>query len=1320
MPTESELPLSDAQLGFWYAQKADTSIFALSIADYTRIRGEIDPALFETALRQVVAETEALRVRFVERDNVPSQLVMPPFDWPMTYQDVSSEADPIAAAEAWMRADLARPIDVCRGPLFTYALFKAAPQDFLWYARNHHIVMDAYGGSLIARRLAEVYSALSGGFPVDRSPFGSLAALVEEDAAYRASESFEADRRFWLDLMSGCPPPLTLSNRKSTPSAQFLRLTTELPSTTVTQLQRFAQRLRLTVPQLAAAAVAIFIHRLTEAEDVVLGQYLAARMTATSSQTPGMMRNIVPMRLAIEPTMSVKALMIQVRRMALQALRHQRYPIADLRRDLRRIAKPIFGPIINIMPFQADLLFAGHPGARHAISNGHVDDLDFHFVAPPLGSGAFRIEFNANSALYDEEALARLQRRLLRLLAAIDDPDELIGRLDILPPEERREILVAWNQTASDYPRDRCIHELFEEQAQRTPDRVAIVFERRWMTYRELNEQAERIARELSLLGVGPDERVGLHVERSLEMVVGLLGILKAGGAYVPLDPSYPQDRLAFILDDARPRVLLTQQSLRDRLRPADADILCLDDLSMGEIRAERARAERKPQASDLAYVLYTSGSTGQPKGVQIPHRALVNFLKAMEHEPGITDEDKLLSVTSLSFDIAGLELLLPLVVGAQVTIAASDVAADGFRLASLMKTCGATIMQATPGTWRLLLAAGWEGGQDLKILCGGEAWSAELARALSARCASLWNMYGPTETTVWSSALRIEANQPVLIGPPIANTTFYVLDAFGQPVPIGVAGELHIGGDGLARGYLNRPELTQERFIADPFRDEPGARMYKTGDRVRQRPDGRIEFLGRLDQQVKISGFRIELGEIESVLRLHPEVQDAVVVARDGGAGDRRLFAYVTGNGDEPISIGGLRSFLRQKLPDHMLPSAVLPLDAFPLTPNGKVDRAALLLPDEIRRDAHEAYVAPRTHLEELLAGLWRDLLRVKQVSVYDNFFDLGGNSLLMLQLSLEVEKATGQSFPLTFVYDAPTVAGMAEILGGQRSAPSFSPLVLLRPGASGPPVFIVHGVGGSAVELIPIAKSISVDHPVYGIQAKGFEGTGAPYDRVEAMAEYYADAIAEAQPEGPYLLAGLCFGGLVAMEIARDLSERGERVGLLALLETYPNARNWPLRFILNALIVQPFKKHWSTLRAGSYGQAVGHIVTLLGLSLRKLATLASRGPSSLLGTDDSLPPAAKAVLEGGIAAIENYRPRFYPGKVNYLKCETNTLLPDDPRPVWGKLVQEIEVQSVPGDHTQMVSTHAGEVADWLSHRIQDSMSDESWQGRADRRRF
>lgn len=1299
MMTPSDYPLSAAQLGIWHAIKAGASILAFNIADYTKIFGAIDPALFETALRRVVEETEALSVSFVERD-VPSQLVATPPDWSMTFQDVSAQADPIAAAEAWMRNDLVQPVDLCNGPFFAFALFKAAPDEFLWYARYHHIVMDAFGASLIAHRVADIYSALARGSDVADRPFGSLASLVAEDAAYRASARFDSDRRFWRDLMSECPEPLNLGHRplpSSTPAsspvpAQFLRQTTLLPSTTVARLQEFAQRMHLTAPQVMTAAIAIFVHRLTEAEDVVLGQFLTARMTAAAAQTPAMMMNVLPLRLSIQPTMSVGALMAQIPTKTLSGLVHQRYRIADLRRDLRRIPKPIFGLSISVRKFDYDMRFAGHRSTNCMISNGPVDDLDIHFVFDRSERGDYRVDFNANPALYDMELLGRLQNRLLRLLAAIDDPKELVGRLDILPPDERRQSLIAWNETRADYPLDRQIHELFEEQALRTPDRVALVYEGQQLTYRDLNEQADRLAHRLTLLGVGPDRRVALHVERSLAMVVGLFGILKAGGAYVPLDPNYPHDRLSFILEDAQPLVLLTQRSLRDRLPFPNGEIVCLDDLPIDPGRPAPEHATNRRQASDLAYVIYTSGSTGRPKGVPIPHRALVNFLTAMQHEPGITEHDRLLSVTSLSFDIAGLELFLPLIVGAQVTIAPSEAVADGAHLAALMEACGATLMQATPATWRLLLEAGWKGSRDLKILCGGEAWSVELARALLPRCASLWNMYGPTETTVWSSVARIAADQRVLIGPPIANTTFYVLDSYGEPVPIGVPGELTIGGDGVARGYLNRPELTQERFVADPFSDTPRARLYKTGDRVRQLPDGSLEFLGRLDHQVKIRGYRIELGEIESVLRLDPDVQDAVVVAHGGGNADPRLVAYVTASGSEPVSASALRTLLRQKLPAYMMPSVLVPLEAFPLTPNGKVDRKALPLPDEVLRDAHEAYVAPRTRLEEFLTRVWGELLHLKQVGIHDNFFDLGGSSLLMLQLSRRIEQATGQSFPLTFIYDAPTVAGMAEILGGQRAVPRFSPLVLLRPGTDAPPVFMVHGVGGSAMELIPIAKSTRGNRPIYGIQARGFDGTQPPLDRVEAMADYYLDAISEVQPRGAYLLVGHSSGGLIAMEIAQRLLKRGDRIGLLALLETYPNYHYWPMRARVSTLLIRRLKRHWAA--------------RTLPLSIRKLIAFVSGAPIPQLIAEDSLPPAARAVLEGGLAAVMHYVPRYYPGKANYMKCEINTLVPSDPIPIWGKLVQELEIQSIPGDHEHLISTHAGDVANWLSDLVEDAM--------------
>ena len=1309
----SELPLSAAQMGVWYALQAGASAPSYNFGEYVRIFGTIDPKLFEIALRHVLMETEALRVCFVERDNIPRQHIVTPFDWSLTYQDISSKPDSILAAEAWMRTDMAQPLDPFRGPFFAFALFKAAPEEFLWYVRFHHLVMDGFGGKLILRRLADVYSALAAGSKVDCEPLGSLTALIEEDAAYRASRHFTSDREYWLGSMLDCPEPRSLSVPTSPKLGQFLRQMTYLPSTTVAQLQNFARRMQMTIPQVATLATAIFIHRITEAEDIVLGQLMAARMTETSRQTPAMMTNVVPLRLAIESNMTVEALAIQILRKMRAGMRHQRYRIADLRRDLRRVAKPIIGQLINVMPFDYNLQFVGYHSTNCQISNGAVDDLDFHLVYDKSEDDTWRVEFNANPSLYDKSFLAQLQLRYLRLLATMDDPAEIVGQLDILPPDERQQVLVTWNETSSDYPRARLVHELFEEQAQRTPDRIAVVCEQQQLTYRELNKQANRLASHLALLGVGPDERVGLHVERSLDVMVGLLAILKAGGAYVPLDPNYPQDRLAFILEDCQPRVLLTQRSLQNRLNPRNVRSLCIDTLPILPTDTESARPSIERRESNLAYVLYTSGSTGQPKGVQITHQSLVNFLKAMEREPGIVIEDRLLSVTSLSFDIAALELFLPLLVGARVTIAPSDVAANGFRLAALLKECGATIMQATPSTWRLLLEAGWEGSQSLKILCGGEAWSSELAGKLLPRCASLWNMYGPTETTVWSSAARIEDDQRVLIGRPIANTTFYVLDPYNQPVPVGVPGELNIGGDGVARGYLNRPELTRERFVADPFSNGTAARLYKTGDRVRRLPDGRLEFFGRLDNQVKIRGYRIELGEIEAVLRLHPQVQDAVVALRDSGDEEKRLVAYIIAEGSDPLSVSDLRDLLRRKLAPYMVPGIFVLLDAFPLTPNGKIDRKALPLPDEqTRLDTGVAYVAPRTPLEEFLAGIWCDHLGTKQVGIHDNFFDLGGDSLTMVRLSLDIERATGQSFPLPWIFDAPTVAGMAKILGGEKAASSYSPLVELRPGTKTPPVFMIHPVGGSIMQLIPIAKALPGDQAVYGIQAKGFDGTTPPNDRIEAMAECYISAITEAQPRGPYLLVGMCFGGLVALEIARRLSESGEKIALLAFLDTYPHPRYWPLRARLSHFVIRRIKDSFSEMRTLKTRDAVSFAILRSGLLVRKILRKVI-GTRPLLRTPNTPPvmkssPAVRAVYAGGIAALGKYRPRYYSSKISYLMCGYHHYAPEAPIPVWANLVERFDFQSVPFVHL-MAPTHPAYVANWIFDRIQSALGED-----------
>ncbi|WP_334838648.1 amino acid adenylation domain-containing protein, partial [Nostoc sp.] len=616
------------------------------------------------------------------------------------------------------------------------------------------------------------------------------------------------------------------------------------------------------------------------------------------------------------------------------------------------------------------------------------------------------------------------------LEAIVANPNERISQLPMLTASEQQQLLVEWNDTSVDYPQDKCIHQLFEEQVERTPDAVAVVFENQQLTYHELNCRANQLAHYLQSLGVGADVLVGICVERSLEMIVGLLGILKAGGAYVPLDPEYPQERLSFILEDAQVSVLLSQHHLVEKLPQCQAQLISLD--TNWELISQLAQGNpiTDIQASNLAYVIYTSGSTGQPKGVQISHSAVSNFLSAMQQRPGITKQDTLLAITTISFDIAGLEIFLPITVGASVVIARRDATLDGRELFDLLVKSKATIMQATPATWRLLLDSNYQ-FSDLKILCGGEALPWDLVNQLLARNASLWNLYGPTETTIWSLVCQLESNNSLIsIGRPIDNTQIYILDQNLQLVPVGVPGELHIGGAGLAKGYLNRPELTQEKFIPNPFNNSKfkiqNSKLYKTGDLARYLPDGNIEYLGRIDNQVKIRGFRIELGEIETALSQHPHVQASCVIAREDTPGDKRLVAYIVPQPQVTLTISELRSDLKEKLPDYMVPSAVVILESLPLTPNGKVNRRALPAP-ELSNELLEKYVAPRTPIEEMLALLWTQVLKVELVGRHDNFFELGGHSLLATQLISRVRNSLKVELPLRSLFAAPTIAELA-----------------------------------------------------------------------------------------------------------------------------------------------------------------------------------------------------------------------------------------------------------------------------------------------------
>jgi amino acid adenylation domain-containing protein len=585
-----------------------------------------------------------------------------------------------------------------------------------------------------------------------------------------------------------------------------------------------------------------------------------------------------------------------------------------------------------------------------------------------------------------------------------------------------------------------CLHEFFEQQVERTPEAVAVVFEGWQLSYAELNRRANQLAHYLRDLGVGPDVLVGVYVERSLEMLVALLGILKAGGAYVPLDPAFPRERLVFMINDSRAPLLLTQQRLRAQLPASRVGVIALDTDWDVIARHNELSLNSGVGSEALAYVIYTSGSTGLPKGVAIEHRSVVNFLTSMRREPGLRAGDRLLAVTTLSFDIAGLELYLPLAVGACVEVVSREVAADPAQLRKRLTRSGATVMQATPASWRMLVDVGWEETPGLKVLCGGEALGCDLANALLARAHEVWNMYGPTETTIWSTAYKLAGQQKagsvVPLGRPIANTQLYVLDEAMQPVPAGVAGELYIGGAGLARGYLNRPELTAEKFMPNPFGSEAGDRLYRTGDLTRYLPDGRLEFLGRVDHQVKIRGYRVELGEVEAVLQEQPGVRQAVVLVREDVPGDKRLVGYVVVDQQHPPTVIQLRRQLAARVPDYIVPSTFVLLDKLPLTPNGKIDRQTLPAPGPSRPELEQAYVAPRTRLEQFLAGLWCEVLKLDRVGIYDNFFDLGGNSIQGATFINKLQQHLREPIFIVALFDASTVAAFAAFLRANYSA--------------------------------------------------------------------------------------------------------------------------------------------------------------------------------------------------------------------------------------------------------------------------------------------
>ena len=1027
-------PLSFAQERLWFLDQLEPQNPVYHNVEAVEWKGPLDRNALEKALDALVARHESLRTVFRAVDGIPVQVVTPARAVPFEVIDFRGGSPDEEEVRRQLKEKSRQPFDLGRDLMLRATLFRVGEDEYKLLLVIHHIASDGWSMGVLLRELGILYEAFR-----NRQP----ASLPELPIQYRdfaqwqrewlQGQVLQKQLSYWQERLAGAPALLQLWTdhpRPSLPTRSGARQAIALPEKLAHSLAALNKREGTTLFMALLAAFQVLLHRYTGQTDLCVGSPIANRSKLETEGLIGFFVNTLVLRADLSGDPSFREVLGRVQDVALEASANQDLPFQKLveafdpKRSLSH--SPLFQVMFVLNETAEGIGLAGVRTRAEEIGSGTAK-FDLMLSLEESGGRIWgHIEYDTD--LFEAETIRRMAGHYETLLrAAVRDPDQRVSSLPMLTEPERRLLCVDWNDTRRAYPE--CgVCQLFEAQARQTPEFVAVEDDERQLTYQHLNVRANQLARHLQKLGVGPEVLVGILVDRSVEMVVALMGILKAGGAYVPLDPEYPLERLAFMVEDSKLQVLVTQRHFQDKLSDLRRELICLD-ADFGAIAGESP--EDKPsgaQPDNLAYVTYTSGSTGVPKGVQIINRSLVNMLTSAQTRPGFTANDTILAATRLTFDVAALELFLPLIAGGRVVLASRETAEDGERLKEGLKGSAATVFQATPSTYRLLLESGWQGSKDIRIQAAGEALAPELARELLKRGASLWNLYGPTETTVYSTMCRvISAEGPISIGTPIGNTQCYVLDPHLQPLPIGVAGELHIGGAGLARGYLNRPELTAEKFIHHPFSDEPGARLYKTGDLARYLPDGNIEFLGRLDNQVKIRGFRIELGEIEAALQEHPAVSAAVVVMREDRPDDKRLVTYVVPKQAPAPTPGELRGFLGRRLPEFMLPSRFEFLPSLPLTPSGKVDRGALPAPGESRPEASAAFVAPGSELEEKLAGIWRDVLRLDRVGVHDNFFDLGGNSLLATQVISAVRKEFASQVPLRRLFEMPTLSGLA-----------------------------------------------------------------------------------------------------------------------------------------------------------------------------------------------------------------------------------------------------------------------------------------------------
>jgi amino acid adenylation domain-containing protein len=1161
---EKVIPIVQAQAEIWIAcqlgGKDANRAYNESVS--LILKGVLDREALEHAIDRLMRRHEALRSTFSVdgRFMTVFEELSPDF----TFKDLTalSILDRESAVKEYLADDANHVFDLVKGPLLKIGVLKLSEQDHQLVITAHHIVCDGWSMGIVLEELGRFYSSYLLGETPDFPQNDSFSSYADVEQVFIGSSEFEKTENYWLDQYAESVPEITLPTDFPRPQIRTFksaRLDFEVESELIAELKKVGIKSGASLVVTLMAAFEVFLNRITGQDDLVLGLPAAGQSMSGMTQLIGHCVNLLPLRTQIRRDIPFTEY-LRIRKSAIfDAYEHQQFSFGQLLKKLPISRDPSRVPLVPVT-FNIDM------GMDSAVA---FKGLDFKLKSNPRAFETFELFLNAtgredefilewsyNSSLFKPATIEQMMASFKEVLRSIvDGPDTAIGDLIQIDTTAYASL----NNTRADYPQ-LSLHELLTEQVIRTPQNQAVKFGNKEVSYANLEKGANQLANYLSSEGIVAGDYVAVSLPRSIELVQTLIAIMKCGAAYLPLDPEYPVRRLEFMLEDSEAKSLITSKNISSSLN-SGIKVLHIEDVLSDLSKYPNTPPLKKVDNNEVAYILYTSGSTGKPKGVPVTHKNLVNFLYSMLGEPGIAEKDVLLSITTISFDIAGLELFLPLLKGAKLVLTSEENARDSRLLLDVLKEEGITMMQATPTTWQMLLDAGWQNRSPLKALCGGEALPVVLAKNILERVDELWNMYGPTETTIWSAIKQISLSDDLItVGRPIANTQIYIVDEQNQLVEPGKIGELCIAGDGVARGYWKRPLLTSEKFISNPFDSSSGKVLYRTGDLAKLLPSGEVQCLGRMDQQIKIRGHRIELGEIEEALDALEGVQSSVVVFNS----DRLVANLIPSGTGDPSSdkITGWKETLRQQLPTHMVPQQFIFVEEFPTTLNGKIDRKAIQSVNE-KKSEEVVFENPQTKSEKIIAAIWQEYLEIDPIDVNADFFELGGHSMTAVRVMTRLENETGNRLPLVALLKNPTVKKLAAYMDSEFI--SWDSLVPLKPTGTRAPLFIVHGAHHNVFIFNDLAKQLDDDQPVYALQPKGLDGVSEPYDSIEEMAAHYISEIRTTHPEGPYALAGFSMGGIVAFEMARQLRKQGMDVKILAMFDAYV----FPMYYYKNPLV-------------------------------------------------------------------------------------------------------------------------------------------------------